>query len=63
MAFQAVRESFVYSSAMGFIMAFLTSWNLTVGGMTACALQISVFGVIFLQVVIHLGMAGSTDSI
>ena len=48
---------------MRFIMALLTPWDLAVFNMAACTLQISVFGVIGLQVVINLGMTGSTDSI
>ena len=56
MALQTVRESFVHCCSIRFTMAMLTPWDLAVADVTGCALQISVFGVVGLQVVINLGM-------
>lgn len=44
--FQAFGEAFMYRRSMRFIMASLTAWNLAVSNVTACAMEVSMFGMI-----------------
>ena len=51
------------SISMWFLMAFLTTWDLTMSNMAACTLQGCMLGRVRLQLIVYLGMASCTDSV
>jgi hypothetical protein len=58
-AIQAAAETFMQGFAMRFAMTILAGWNLSMRGVTCCALQRRVLGHVGLQIVVDRIVAGT----
>ncbi len=56
MTLEAVGELMMYLSTMRFSMTLLTPWYLTMMRVTGCTVEITVLGMIPLQILVNLGM-------